>query len=42
VAPVLHSQVVTVDGVRFFVEEAFYRWAAGGRTILQVVPCAAS
>lgn len=42
VAPVLHSQVVTVDGVRFFVEEAFYRWSAGGRTMLQVVPCAAS
>ncbi len=42
VAPVLHGQVVTVDGVRFFVEEALYRWSAGGRTLLQVVPCAAS
>ena len=42
VAPVLHGQVVTVDGTRFFVEEVHYRWAAGGRTILQVVPCAAS
>lgn len=42
VAPVLHGQVVTVDGVRFFVEEILYRWSAGGRTLLQVVPCAAS
>jgi hypothetical protein len=42
VAPVLHGQVVTVDGARFFGEEAFYRWASGGRTLLQVVPCAAS
>ena len=42
VAPVLHGQVVTVDGARFFVEEAFYRWTSGGRTLLQVVPCATS
>lgn len=42
VAPVLHSQVVTIDGVRFFVEEASYRWAAGGRLVLQGVPCATS
>lgn len=40
VAPVLHSQVITVDGLRFYVEEARYRWENGGRTILQVVPCA--
>jgi hypothetical protein len=42
VAPVLHGQVVTVDGARFFVEEVVYRWNAGGRTLLQVVPCVAS
>ena len=42
VAPVLHGQVVTVDGARFFVEETHYRWNSGGRTLLQVVPCAVS
>ena len=42
VAPVMHSQVITVDDERFFVEEALYRWESGGRTVLQVVPCAAS
>ncbi len=40
VASVLHSQVVTIDGARFFVEEAQYRWQAGGRLVLQVAPCA--
>ncbi|MDP2361937.1 MAG: hypothetical protein Q8O14_14505 [bacterium] len=42
VAPVLHSQVVTLDGARCFVEEAEYRWQSGGRLVLQVVPCAQS
>ncbi|MFA7332653.1 MAG: hypothetical protein WC326_16410 [Candidatus Delongbacteria bacterium] len=42
VAPVLHSQVVTIDGTRWFVEEAQYRWQAGGRLVLQVAPCATS
>lgn len=40
VAPVLHSQVITLDGRRMFVEEALYTWDEGGRTILSVVPCA--
>lgn len=40
VAPVLHSQVVTLDGVRYFAQEVTYRWDQGGRTILSVVPCA--
>ncbi len=42
VAPVLHSQVIEVDGERLYVKEATYRWEDGGRTVLQVVPCAMS
>lgn len=42
VAPVQHSQVVTVDGERLHVEEAQYRWQGGGRLVLGVAPCARS
>lgn len=40
--PVQHDQVVSIDGSNWFVEEAAYRWTTGGRTILQVRPCATS
>jgi hypothetical protein len=39
IVSVQHDQVVEIDGERFFVEEAEYTWATGGRTILQVRAC---
>ena len=42
IAPVQHDQVVTIDGARWFVDEATWTWGTGGRLLLQVWPCATS
>ena len=39
VVPVRHSEVVTIDGDRFFVLKADYLWDSGGRTRLWCEPC---
>ena len=39
VIPVRHSEVVTIEGDRFFVLKADYLWDSGGRTRLWCEPC---
>lgn len=39
VTSALHSQVVTIDGERFFVVRAKYTWRNGGRALLGLEPC---